>query len=113
MAEKYFDEDDFIALVADKTSNNTGESEGLFGKVLIKHPTLFCLGCYVHVFDLLIEDIAKQPLVKETGDDAHFCVSFIRKHPLLFEELLVCQQILRVKKDLVLFPAILVLLTYI
>ena len=102
-----------IALVADNTGNNTGESTGMFAFVLAALPTLFCLGCYVHVFgeahalehvscaplvpaschhhrhrhrhhdhhatsaDLLIEDIAKLPLLKGVGDDAH-CVSFSR-----------------------------------
>jgi hypothetical protein len=40
----------FIALVADNTGNNTGENTGLFAFVLKVFPTLFCLGCYVHVF---------------------------------------------------------------
>ena len=40
----------FIALVADNTGNNTGEQTGLFAFVLAVFPTLFCLGCYVHVF---------------------------------------------------------------
>ena len=39
----------FIALVADNTGNNTGENTGLFAFVLKALPTLFCLGCYVHV----------------------------------------------------------------
>ena len=109
----------FIALVADNTGNNTGENTGLFAFVLKVLPTLFCLGCYVHVLgepadqtrrmlcqssatplpasDLLIEDIAKLPKLKKLGDDAHFCVSFIKKHGLLFEEFLICQNKLKVK----------------
>ena len=55
--------------------------------------------------DLLIEDIAKLPLLKSIGDDAHFVVSFLKKHGLLFEEFLICQQKLQVKQELVLFPA--------
>ena len=55
--------------------------------------------------DLLIEDVAKLPLLKAVGDDAHFCVSFLRKHGLLFEEFLACQKRLGVKHELVLFPA--------
>ena len=39
----------FIALVADNTGNNTGENTGLFAFVLKVLPTLFRLGCYVHV----------------------------------------------------------------
>ena len=95
----------FIALVADNTGNNTGEKTGLFACVLAVMTTLFCLGCYVHVLDLLIEDIVKLPLIKAVGDDAHFCVSFIKKHGLLFEEFLECQVKLKVKLELVLFPA--------
>ena len=40
----------FIAVVADNTGNNTGESTGMFSFVLAAFPTLFCMGCYVHVF---------------------------------------------------------------
>ena len=75
----------FIALVADNTGNNTGAEIGLFACVMSVMTTLFCLGCYIHVFDLLIEDLAKLPLIKAVGDDAHFCVSFLKKHGLLFE----------------------------
>lgn len=96
---------DYIALVADNTGSNTGQHTGLFPKVLEKYPTMFCLGCFVHVFDLLIEDIAKLPLVQSIGNDANFCVSFIRKHGLLFEELIICQKTLSVKQELVLFPS--------
>lgn len=103
LACKYLS-DDFIALVADNTSNNTGKDNGLFAKVLEKHPTLFCLGCYVHVLDLLLEDLAKVPQVKDVGNDAHFCVSFVKRHPLLFEQLLQCQERLGVRSELVLFP---------
>ena len=39
----------FIALVADNTGNNTGREDGMFAHVLVVLPTLFCLGCYVHV----------------------------------------------------------------
>ena len=54
---------------------------------------------------MLIEDIAKLPKLKKLGDDAHFCVSFIKKHGLLFEEFLMCQDKLKVKAELVLFPS--------
>ena len=95
----------YIAIVADNTGNNTGENTGVFAHVRAVYTTLFCLGCYVHVFDLLIEDVAKLPQIKAVGNDAHFCVSFLKKHGLLFEEFLICQQKLGVKHELVLFPA--------
>eukprot|EP00966_Prymnesium_polylepis_P336783 7391746-Prymnesium_polylepis.1 len=95
----------FIALVADNTGNNTGENTGLFACVLAVFTTLFCLGCGVHVLDLLIEDIAKLPLIKSVGEDAHFCVGFLKKHGLIFEEFLICQAKLGVKSELVLFPS--------
>ena len=104
IARRYMDET-YIALVADNTGNNTGPHTGLFTVIRETYLTLFCLGCFVHVFDLLIEDLAKLPHVKKVGDDAHFCVSFIRKHGLLFEEFLICQQRLGVKLQLVVFPA--------
>eukprot|EP00966_Prymnesium_polylepis_P086262 1997040-Prymnesium_polylepis.1 len=47
----------FIAVVADNTGNNTGEKEGMFACLLADFPTLFCLGCFIHVLDLLIEDV--------------------------------------------------------
>ena len=40
---------EYIALVADNTGNNTGENTGLFAYVKAERPSLFCLGCYVHV----------------------------------------------------------------
>lgn len=55
--------------------------------------------------DLLIEDVARLPLLKAVGEDAHFCVSFMKKHGLLFEEFILCQKKLGVKVELVLFPA--------
>ena len=39
------------------------------------YPWLFFLGCYVHVLDLLIEDIAKIPAFASLGRDAHFLES--------------------------------------
>jgi hypothetical protein len=50
----------FIALVADNTGNNTGEKTGLFAFVVKVFPTLFCLGCYVHVLG-------------ERADASHLC----------------------------------------
>ena len=49
--------------------------------------------------------MAKLPLIKAAGDDAHFCVSFLKKHGLMFEEFLQAQKKLAVKVELVLFPA--------
>lgn len=76
----------FIAVVADNTSNNTGQLTGLFAEIKRSMPNLICLGCYVHVLDLLVEDLAKLEDIKSAGDDAHFMVSFVKKHGLLYEE---------------------------
>lgn len=95
---------DYIAIVADNTSNNTGSQTGLFAVIASKWPQLICLGCCVHVLDLLVEDIAKVAPVTEAGGDAHFLTSFVKKHGLLYEEFLHCQQRLGSKLELVLFP---------
>ena len=94
-----------IAVVADNTGNNTGAQTGLFAILNYHHPWLICLGCCVHVLDLLIEDLAKLPKVARTGADAHFLVTFVKKHGILFEEFMVAQTKTSCKLELVLFPS--------
>ena len=94
-----------IAVVADNTGNNTGSQTGLFAILNYHYPWLICLGCCVHVLDLLIEDLAKLPKVASTGADAHFLVTFTKKHGILFEEFMVAQTKTSCRLELVLFPA--------
>lgn len=94
----------FIAVVADNTGNNTGSQSGLFALLKARRPTLLCIGCCVHVLDLLMEDLAKIPAITAVSNDAHFLTSFVKKHPLLYEEFLVIQKSIGVKLELVLFP---------
>lgn len=56
---KKFLDASYIAVVADNTGNNTGTRNGLFALLKNEYPTLLCIGCCVHVLDLLIEDVAK------------------------------------------------------
>lgn len=100
---KYLD-DSCIAVVADNTSNNTGRRTGLFTILQAKKPTLLCIGCCVHVLDLLVEDMARLAPISEAINDAHFLASFTKKHSLLYEEFLRVQPMFNVKQQLVLYP---------
>lgn len=97
-------DDSFMALVADNTSNNSGSRNGLFRHVLDKKPTLLCIGCCVHVMDLLIEDLVKADVFAESCADARFLTGFTKKHAILYEEFLLCQEKMQVKAQLALFP---------
>ena len=90
----------FIAVVADNTGNNLA----MFAVLLQHFATLFTLGCFVHVLDLLIEDIAKLPKLAEIGNDAHFVIAFIKRHGLLYEEFLLAQQKHGIRCALKLYP---------
>lgn len=100
---KYLDKS-CIAVVADNTGNNTGKDNGLFTVLREQYPTLLCIGCCVHVLDLLIEDLAKISEIDDAGRSAHFMVTFVKKHGLLYEEFLQIQKSLGLKRDLVTFP---------
>ena len=97
-----------IAVVADNTGNNTGTKTGLFASLQYGMPWLICLGCLigccVHLLDLLVEDLAKLPKLAATGADAHFLVTFTKKHGILFEEFLKAQAKTSCKLELIIFP---------
>ena len=76
----------YIAVVADNTGNNVTMAEKLALVEALKH--LFFLGCFIHVMDLLVEDIAKLKPFADLQRDAHFAISFIKKHAILYEEFL-------------------------
>ena len=93
-----------MAVVADNTGNNTGAQTGLFSCLQYHYPWLLCLGCCVHVLDLLIEDLAKLPKIASTGINAHFLVTFVKKHGILFEEFLLAQKKTSCTLELVIYP---------
>ena len=75
----------FFAVVAD----NVKQHHAMFAIIIRRFPWLFCLGCFVHVLDLLIEDIAKIPAIARLGKDAQFIVVFVKKHSLTSEQFLI------------------------
>lgn len=103
LVSKYID-GTVIAVVADNTGNNTGNRTGLFALLRARTPTLLCIGCCVHVLDLVIEDVAKMEYVSAAANMAHFVTTFVKKHALVYEEFLQCQKLLKVKLELVVFP---------
>ena len=69
-------EDKFAAIVADNTAVNPAAAE----IVVQKFPKLFFNGCRAHCGDLIIEDIAKIPEVKDVVDTALTITKFVRNH---------------------------------
>ena len=67
----------YIAVVADNTGNNVTMAEKLALVEALKH--LFFLGCFIHVMDLLVEDIAKlKPFAGRNGRVVLVCLFFPR-----------------------------------
>lgn len=100
-AEMESNKDRYIAVVAD----NTGNMLAMFEELEKINVWLFFLGCCVHIFDLMIEDIAKLACIKQILDDAHFIVSFIKRHELIHEDFRILQEQYNVRGgDLRLFP---------
>ena len=93
----------YIAVVADNTGNNKTMFTELSKVTTLMH--LFYLGCYIHVLDLLIEDIAKIGAFVDIGKDAHFVISFIKSHSIIYEEFLEAKGKLTIRSDLHLYPA--------
>lgn len=93
---------EIIAIVADNTSSNVAMFDEL-AKVNVLKP-LFFLGCFVHVMDLLVEDIAKIPAFETIGSQAHSTISFVKRHATIYEEFLSIKGRLGVHSDLHLFP---------
>ena len=92
----------YIAVVADNTGNNVAMFTALGLIEALAH--LFYLGCYVHVLDLLVEDVAKLEVFASLAKDAHFVISFIKHHPILYEEFLSNKTGLKIRSDLHLYP---------
>lgn len=92
----------FIAVVADNTGNNTTAFEALQGIAALAH--LFYLGCFIHVLDLLLEDLAKVQPFAELSAEAHFVITFIKRHSILHEEFLEAKAKLKIRSDLHLYP---------
>jgi hypothetical protein len=66
----------YVGVVGDNVRYNMSA----FEKLRADYPTLFCLGCAAHCFDLLMEDLAKIKEYKEIIDAAVFIANFIRNH---------------------------------
>ena len=92
----------WIAVVADNTGNNVTAFETLASIAALAH--LFYLGCFIHVFDLLLEDIAKLCPLAELAKDAHFVITFIKRHSIVYEEFLIAKKQLGIRSDLHLYP---------
>ena len=72
-------EDMFAGIVADNTASNPAA-----GKILVeKFPKLFFSGCRAHAADLLMEDVAKVPEIKNIVDNVREITKFIRNHHLV------------------------------
>lgn len=56
------------------------------------------------MLDLLVEDVAKIPVLNKVATEAHMVVSFLKSHSLLYEEFLTAKEQLRIRSDLHLFP---------
>ena len=91
--------DDFLAVTAD----NTGHNLAMFRLLLIVYPHLFMLGCFVHVLDLLIEDLAKIPAFAQLTAEAHFIVAFVKRRSLIWEAYLRLKDRFKTR-ELKLFP---------
>lgn len=93
---------DFIAVVADNTGSNLSMFEEL--RKVASFQSFFFLGCFVHVLDLLMEDVAKLAPFVEISEKAHTVISFIKSHSIIFEEFLSIKQGIGIRKELHLFP---------
>ena len=90
----------FFAVVADNVAPHLTMFE-ILGRT---YTWLFFMGCFIHVLDLLIEDIAKLPPIASLGRDAHFIVAFVKKHALIYEQFLLLQKQGSIARSLVLYP---------
>ena len=90
----------FIAVVAD----NTGPNRLMLRLLQVDYPYMFMLGCFVHVLDLLIEDLAKIPAFAKCAADVHFLIAFVKRHSLIWEAYLILIKQFGVN-ELKLFPA--------
>jgi hypothetical protein len=91
------------AIVADNTGNNTAMFNELDKLGTLSH--LFFLGCVVHVMDLLVEDIATIDVFATLEKDAHFVISCVKSHSIIYEEFLDAKAKLGIKSDLHLYPS--------
>ena len=65
------------AIVADNTSSMSSPINGLFGLVFAAYARIYCIGCVVHVYDLLLEDLVKVQQIAEITGNALFITYFI------------------------------------
>ena len=88
--------------IPDNTGNNVTAFEALAAISSLAH--LFYLGCFIHVLDLLLEDVAKVKPLAELSKEAHFVITFIKRHSILYEEFLIAKKNNKIRSDLHLYP---------
>ena len=71
----------YICVVAD----NTSSMKAMFDVLALTLVGVFFIGCVVHVYDLLVEDIAKIEEINETTQKFQFIIVFILSYSSLFE----------------------------
>ena len=81
-----------IAAVADNTGSMVSMRRGLFGWLSVKFPCWFLLGCFVHCWDLLAEDVGKIDEIQVIVEDFRFIVTFIYRYSMIHEAFLLYQK---------------------
>ena len=71
------DIEDTQAIVADNTSSMSGPVNGLFGLVVAAYARIYCIGCIVHVYDLLLENLVNVQEIAEITGNALFITYFV------------------------------------
>ena len=71
------DLEDTQAIVADNTSSMSSPINGLFGLVFAAYARIYCIGCIVHVYDLLLEDLVNVQQIAEITGNALFITYFV------------------------------------
>lgn len=56
------------------------------------------------MLDLLVEDMAKIEVFADVTKEAHFVISFVKRHAILYEEFLEAKETLSIRHDLKLYP---------
>ena len=79
--------DNTVAIVADNTSSMSSMRVGLFAFFAREYPRIFLLGCVVHMYDLLQEDIIKLLFVAAIASEAKEIVKFLLRRVPAFAEL--------------------------
>ena len=71
------DLEDTQAIIADNTSSMSSPINGLFGLVIAAYARIYCIGCVVHVYDLLLENLVNVQEIAEITGNALFISYFV------------------------------------